>query len=89
VIFFAFAVYSFFAYQNSVDDRLRELGNIIYIITISLLALLVLIGIAVIQKRWFLITPAILLALFWFVMKSSPKYCVLCSSCCIGLMKRS
>jgi hypothetical protein len=67
IVFIAFAVWSFFAYQDSLDDPLRGLGNIIYLIAISIVALLIVVGIAFIQKRWFLTTPVVLLALFWAV----------------------
>lgn len=61
IVFIAFAVWSFFAYQDSLDDPLRGLGNIIYLIAISIVALLIVVGIAFIQKRWFLTTPVVLL----------------------------
>jgi hypothetical protein len=67
VVFFAIAFWSFFLYQDSVDDGLKALGSIIYLIAISVATLLILVIIAVVQKRWFLTAPVILLALIWLV----------------------
>lgn len=65
MVFFGFAFWSFFLYQDSVDDGLRELGSIIYLMTISIIILLILVVIAVIQKRWFLTAPIIFIGLIW------------------------